>query len=195
MALTGVAALISAWLVYALGPWWGAPVKHQHRLWAALLTGITGVVVGSLLKHPVGAWWFMPMIALLVIVAVVDRIHQIIPNRLVLLTAAWALVARIHDGHWLSATLLALAVFSFYLAINVVTRGGMGMGDVKFSAVLALALGYPLGIISVVVGMWAAGIYAAFLLVLRQGNSHRFMALGPFLAIGGLAGLLMMLHG
>ncbi len=191
-----MAALMSALLVVGTARWWGVTVTWRQRLWAAGLTlGLASLTGLAAVKQPQDAWWFAPMIALLAIVAVVDFAHQVIPNRLVILSAVWALAARWHYGHWLDALAMAAAVFAFYLAINVLTRGGLGMGDVKFSGVLALALGYPDGLVSVVAGLWAAGGYALFLIVTRRRQRGDLMALGPFLALGGLIGLIVMLRG
>lgn len=198
MALMELAVVLSAALVYLTGRWWGAPVTMRQRALAALVAFALGEGAGLAARSTAAfadLWWFAPAIALLVIVAVVDRLHQIIPNRLVALMALWALASRWHYGHWVSAAVVALGVFLFYLAVNLVTSNGLGMGDVKFAAVLALALGYPAGLVSLVFGMWAAGIYAVFLLLWRRRQKTQFMALGPFLAFGGMVGLLLMLHG
>ncbi|MDA8207053.1 MAG: A24 family peptidase [Thermaerobacter sp.] len=194
MALTAAAVLACALLVYASGPWWGAPATRADRLWAAGLTVIVGLGTGWVFMRPGDIEWFAPFVGLLAVVAVVDRTHQIIPNRLVALMGVWAIAARFHYGHWLSAALVAVAVFLFYLAVNLISHGGLGMGDVKFSAVLALALGYPAGLVSVVLGIWTAGLYALALLLLSRRRRNQLMALGPFLALGGLVGLVDMLR-
>jgi leader peptidase (prepilin peptidase)/N-methyltransferase len=67
---------------------------------------------------------------------------------------------------------------------------GMGMGDVKLAAVMGLFLGasvVPALFIGIVLGA-AVG----FGLMVRQGSGARKQAVpfGPFLAIGGVAGLL-----
>lgn len=193
MVLGAALAVVCAGLVYVLGGFWGAPDSQRDRLWAASLTIVVGLGTGLILK-PTDVWWLVPMVGILAVVAVVDRAHQVIPNRLVLLMGVWAVAARFHYGHWLGAGIVAVAVFLFYLAVNVITHGGLGMGDVKFSAVLALALGYPAGVVSVVFGMWAAGLYAVVLLVLSRKRRTELMALGPFLAFGGLVGLVEMLR-
>ncbi len=195
MAVMLAAALLCALLVYASGPWWGASVSRAHRLSAGLLTLFLAAGTGWVWPHPAQFWWSTPFVGLLVVVGVVDRVHQIIPNRLVILMAIWALAARMQFGHWASSALLALTVFFFYFLVSVVSRGGLGMGDVKFSGVLALALGYPAGALSVVAGLWAAGLYAAFLLLVRRRGKRDLMALGPFLAFGGLVGVILMLRG
>lgn len=68
------------------------------------------------------------------------------------------------------------------------------MGDVKFAGVLAFALGYPAGLVSMVAGIWAAGLYAVVLLVRKKNVRTQKMPLGPFLALGGLVGFLDLLH-
>ena len=192
MALNELAAVVTAVLVYLAGPFWGAPATRRQRIAAALAVGVLGTAAG-LIFRVADLWWVMPMIGLLAIVAVVDWIHQIIPNRLVALIAVWALAARLLYGHWLGAAIVAAGMFLFYLLVNLASRGGLGMGDVKFAAVVALALGYPAALFSMVLAMWAAGFYALFLLLTHRRERRQTMALGPFLAAGGLVGLFLMI--
>ena len=194
MALIFSIALACGTLIYLSGPLWGASVTRGHRLTAGLLTLVLGSGVGWVRPYPARFWWIAVFVGLLVVVGLVDRLHQIIPNRLVALMAMWALLGRVEFGHWASSLVLAVGVFLFYLVVNVITRGGLGMGDVKFSGVLALALGYPAGAVSVISGLWAAGFYALFLLVVRRRGKKDLMALGPFLAFGGFVGMILMLH-
>jgi Flp pilus assembly protein protease CpaA len=164
------------------------------RVFAAGFSFVAVLGLGVAFQYPSGLWWFVPLIGFLAIVGVVDYRQQIIPNRLVLLTALWAVALRVHEGHWESTALVSIAVLAFYLTVNVVTRGGLGMGDVKFAAALALALGYPADIVSLVLGMWAAGLYAVWVLLKSGRHRTQLMALGPFLALGGLIGLFDILH-
>lgn len=192
MVVTLASVVLAAALVYVSAPWWGAPASPSDRRIASLVTFMAGAGGGLVFRPDPWPAVFLP--ALMAIVGVVDVRHRIIPNRLVAATGVWALWARFYEGHWTSALIAGLAVFLFYFMVHVLTHGGLGMGDVKFSGVLAFALGYPAGVVSVVSGMWAAGIYAAYLLVVRRERRTQFMALGPFLAVGGIVGLLDMLH-
>src|SRR5204863_172331 len=67
---------------------------------------------------------------------------------------------------------------------------GMGMGDVKLAAVMGLFLGASV-IPALFVGI-ALGALVGFALILRFGPAARKHAVpfGPFLAIGGVVGLL-----
>ena len=187
----GSVALFCA-MVYLSAPLWGIEVSVGDRWLAVGLTGAISLALVLVDRH--GTLWFMGLIAILSIVAVVDRTHRIIPNRLVVMTGLWALIDRIMTGHWLNAIGVAAAIFIFYLSVHVITHGGLGMGDVKFGAVLALALGYPAGLVGMFAGIWTAGIYAAFLLIARRNIKNSRMALGPFLAFGGIIGLLDLLR-
>lgn len=192
MAMTIVVAAATALVLYLSAPWWGAEVSPVHRRTAALVTLVGSVALGVL--DPVKVMWAAPLLAILSSVAVVDQVHQIIPNRWVALLFVWGVLERWSMGHWIPALLVAGVIFAFYLMVHVVTHGGMGMGDVKFAGVLAFALGYPAGLVSMVAGIWAAGLYAVVLLVRKKNVRTQKMPLGPFLALGGLVGFLDLLH-
>lgn len=192
MALGLVLAILWGGVVWALAPGWGAPAGGHDRLVAAGLTIVAGT--GVVLVTGREAVMATLLIGVLAVVAVVDARHQIIPNRLVAAAGVWAVANRVSGGQWVDAILLGIAIFLFYLMVHVVTHGGLGMGDVKLAGVLGFALGYPAGLLSMVAGIWAAGLYAVFMLVKGGQNRRAAMALGPFLAFGGLVGLLDFLH-
>jgi leader peptidase (prepilin peptidase)/N-methyltransferase len=131
--------------------------------------------------------------AVVVVLAAIDIRHRIIPNRIVLPATAIVLVVRIaffssHALMFLAASLLAGLVF---LILNVITRSGIGMGDVKF----ALLIGATLG--SSAVGAITLGFLALFpvalVVLIRGGLSARktWLPLGPFLALGTLVMLIV----
>lgn len=184
-------AAFGALLVYATASWWGAEALSTDRRAATLLTLMAGV--GITLVWPQASFWAVILTAILAVVAVVDRRHHIIPNRLTAVALIWGAAVRFYEGRWLLSAILGMAIFLFYLMVHVVTHGGLGMGDVKLAGVLAFGLGYPAGLVSMVAGMWAAGLYALFLIAARRRGTG-VMALGPFLAFGGFVGLLDLVH-
>ncbi len=188
----GVAwALVGSLLVYSTASWWGAEASSTDRRAATLLTLMAGT--GTALVFPQARFWPVILTAILAVVAVVDRRHHIIPNRLTATALVWGVAVRLQEGRWLLSAILGMAIFLFYLTVHVVTHGGLGMGDVKLAGVLAFGLGYPAGLVSMVAGMWAAGIYALFLIAARRRGTG-LIALGPFLAFGGFVGLLDLVH-
>ena len=176
---------IAFWLVPAR--WWGAgtPIPHWQR----------GVATGILLAS-LALWWRQDRwidvgyMGLWIVVALIDARERIIPNRLVAASAAWSLVTIPWSGLSVTTSIAcAMGLALTFLLIHFLTRGGIGMGDVKYSGAVGLALGWPLGLIALVIGIWAGGIYALILLLLRAVKRHDSIPLGPFLTFGAIIGL------
>lgn len=129
------------------------------------------------------------LVALLVPATTIDLRERRIPNRL---TGAGA-VAALGLGLALDPAgqpvrlAAAVAVVLFLLAVRVKRPAGLGMGDVKLSGVLGLALG-PVALVALAVA-FVAGSAGALVLVLRQGRSALRSAtvpFGPYLAGGAV---------
>ncbi len=125
----------------------------------------------------------------LVWLAAIDFRKRILPNRIVLPTTAVVLVANIalspeRAPEWLLAALGGAVVL---LIPALIRPGALGMGDVKLAMLLGAALGRDV-VAALTLGLFAAGAFA-LLLVLARGRPalKTEIALGPFLAFGGLA--------
>lgn len=69
--------------------------------------------------------------------------------------------------------------------------GGMGMGDMKLSAMLGAFLGWRLGLFALFVAVVAGGVVAAGLLLAGRKGRKDAVPFGPFLALGGATALLV----
>jgi len=147
------------------------------------------------------------VVSLLVVIAVYDFRHQIIPNLFVWLFNALAFISvfgilnlefvsnfefRISD---LWPRLLAgICFFSFFALLWLVSKGRwMGFGDAK----LALGLGWMLGpektLLALLFSFWLGAIVGLMLMALK---SNKFglkskIPFGPFLALGSVMALLI----
>lgn len=190
-----IISIVCAVLVAASSRWWGAetPIRNHKNV----IAGAIVMLLGTVLTLGDPSWRIVDdvYLSIWVVVAVVDLQDRIIPNRLVLLTILWALlIGPWTFNHWLDALTTGGAIFLFYLVINVVSHGGMGMGDVKYSGALAISLAWPQAMVATVAGIWAAGIAGLILILLRKKSRKDTMALGPYLVFGGIIGLLGSLH-
>ena len=82
------------------------------------------------------------------------------------------------------AALLLLVIRWVYKAIR--HREGMGLGDVKLIAMIAAFLGFWPAILSLFIGVLAATLYAAFLLIRGRAIATSKLPFGSFLCVGGL---------
>jgi leader peptidase (prepilin peptidase)/N-methyltransferase len=80
--------------------------------------------------------------------------------------------------------------FGLLLLMALVHPAGMGMGDVKLAGVMGLYLG--VSVVPALVVAFVAGSLVGVAMIAREGAAARKKGVpfGPFLALGGLVGLL-----
>jgi leader peptidase (prepilin peptidase)/N-methyltransferase len=127
--------------------------------------------------------------AVLVAISAIDLEHRIVPNRIVLPSAAVVLVARTLLDPSPEWALAGLGAAGFLLVAALAYPAGMGMGDVKLALLLGVSLGGAVPV-ALMVGMVSALVPSVFLLA-RYGAAGRKMGIpfAPFLALGGVVGL------
>jgi leader peptidase (prepilin peptidase) / N-methyltransferase len=133
------------------------------------------------------------LVAFLVPIALIDADLRIIPNKLTLPAAVLGIVlGTALDPGGEVERLIAGAVAVGVLALpSLLHPKGMGMGDAKLVAVLGLYLGR--GIAPAFFVAFAVGTLVGVAIMLRKGmHAGRKTAVpfGPFLAIGGVVGIL-----
>ncbi len=92
---------------------------------------------------------------------------------------------RVYDGaglYQIAAGLLAGG--APLLAVRIISRGGLGGGDVKLTAAGGLWLGWQHGFLALILASWIGGLAAFFLLISGKRKGGDEVAFGPFLAVG-----------
>jgi prepilin signal peptidase PulO-like enzyme (type II secretory pathway) len=127
--------------------------------------------------------------SVLVVLSVIDANYQNVPNRIILPSAAVALVA--HTAIDPSAAWVAWALIAAggLFVVALAHPKGLGMGDVKLALLLGAMLGASLPV-ALMIGLFAALVPSA-VLVSRHGASARKMGvpLVPFLSLGAVVAL------
>jgi leader peptidase (prepilin peptidase) / N-methyltransferase len=118
----------------------------------------------------------------LVAITVTDLERRIIPNKILLVAAILgvAIVAVGDPGSLPERALAALAAGGGLFLVVLAYPRGMGLGDVKLAALMGLFLGRNVGP-AIIVALLAGSV---------AGARKRAIPFGPFLALGGLVGLL-----
>ncbi|MFS0894095.1 prepilin peptidase [Microbacterium sp. 179-I 3D3 NHS] len=134
------------------------------------------------------------------LVVIDARTHRL-PNRIVLPTLAALLVVIAIDAlatgrsdALIRALIGMLLLGGFYAVLRLISRSGMGGGDVKLAAVIGLVLGWH-GWPSLAVGAASAfvlgSLYALVLILLRRADGATRIAFGPWMIVGALLGVLV----
>jgi leader peptidase (prepilin peptidase) / N-methyltransferase len=159
------------------------------ELATALLLALTVVVLGTGEE----VWLGLAFVLLLVPVTVIDFDFRIIPNKLMLAgaIAAPAILALTTPDAIPEHLIAAVAAGGFLLMAALAYPNGMGMGDVKLAFVMGLFLGREVGV-ALLVGLLAGSVIGVAIMARKGVAEGRKTSLpfGPFLALGGLVGLL-----
>jgi leader peptidase (prepilin peptidase)/N-methyltransferase len=170
-----------------------APISVRYPLVEAGTAALCAIVV---LVHGVSADALIGivLVLLLVPIALIDLDTRRIPNVLTAIgaVAAVGLVAALQTGELAEHLIAGVAAGMFLLLAVLAYPSGMGMGDVKLAAVLGLFLGRevaPAMLIALLTGTIVGGVIMARLGV--EKGRKTAIPFGPFLAFGGVAGLLI----
>jgi len=136
---------------------------------------------------------------LFIIIFVIDLEQGLILNKVVYPSMVVALLLALIPQPWLAqwvVTGIANAAlgggigFGIFLLIAIVSRGGMGWGDVKLAALIGLATGFPLVFLSIIMGAILGGIVAVALVIAKKRKRRQTIPFGPFLALAAMITLL-----
>lgn len=154
---------------------------------ALVLAAVTFIHLG---EGANAALWALVQVVL-VTLAAIDATTHLLPNVLTLPTAAAALILRVafERSALVEIVIAGVAAFIAFLVLSILTRGGLGMGDVKLSAMLGFLLGYPV-FGALALGVVVGGIWSAGLLLTHRAGLRTAIAYGPFLALGGMVSIL-----
>jgi leader peptidase (prepilin peptidase) / N-methyltransferase len=170
----------------------GARIPARYPL-VELVVGLAFAATAVVLRgDPAALALGLVFVAMLAAITLTDLERRVIPNAILLVGSVigLAIVAATDPASLPERAAAAAGAGGFLLLFALVYPRGMGMGDVKLAAVMGLFLGTS------VVPALAVGIVVGTLvglgIMLRYGSTARKHAVpfGPFLAIGGVVGLL-----
>jgi len=132
------------------------------------------------------------------LIAIDIAIHRL-PDRIVLPALGGALLLALadaavagDDARLLGALWGMLILGGFYALLRLLSRDGMGGGDVKLAALIGVVLGWH-GWQALLVGAAAAfvlgALHALGLLVLRRATGSTHIAFGPWMIVGSALGV------
>jgi len=172
----------------------------------AALFGLAYWRYGLSIELPIALFY----ISLFMVVFVIDFEHGLILNKIVYPALVVALVISIFvppsklahisgEVAYLIDNLPQLGIaqaaigggisFVVFFLIVIVSRGGMGFGDVKLAALIGLVTGY-LVIVALLMGMILGGLVAVILLGFKIRKRKEAIPFGPFLAVAAIVTLL-----
>ena len=153
-----------------------------------LMTGILFAVAPSILGWTNELWVAWPLISLLVIIFVTDLTYTLIPDKILLFFAVLFLFLRFFVPFipWWDSLVGAAVGFGLLLFIAIISKGGMGGGDIKLFAVLGFVLGMKLTLLAFMLSTFYGAIFGMIGMVSGKVKRKSMIPFGPFIVFGTL---------
>ena len=128
------------------------------------------------------------LLIFLIPITIIDIKHRRIPNVYILIGLALFFIKRVIEREFpiYLVFLNAIFGFSFIFILYYFSKGRIGIGDAKLSALLSLALGLKGWIFSIFIASFAGIIFALVMIRFGRMNKEGRIPFAPFVAAGGL---------
>lgn len=131
----------------------------------------------------------LTLVSLFMIITVSDLKYMVIPDKVLLFFSTLFIIERIFIplNPWWDSLAGALTGFCLLLLIAIISKGGMGGGDIKLFAVIGFVVGVKVMLFSFFLATLfgaVAGITGLILGVFKKGQP---IAFGPYIVLGTLA--------
>ena len=150
------------------------------------LNGVAWLCAFKTYDYSLSALLVAILLSALIVIAAIDIGHRIIPDSMhvVILILALVRMALVGGAPLMSHVIGAFAVSVPLLIAAIVTKGGMGGGDIKLMAAAGLFLGYKLILFSLLAGSVVGAIVSVALMSAKKLGMKSAVPFGPFLAFG-----------
>jgi leader peptidase (prepilin peptidase) / N-methyltransferase len=170
----------------------GARISPRYPL-TELAVGLFFVATVLVYHHDAAeALIGLVFVTVLAVVTLTDLERRIIPNKVLIAGAVLCLAIAVPtDLASVPERLIAAAAAGgLFFLVALAYPAGMGLGDVKLAATMGLFLGHAVA--PAILAALLIGSVVGLTLIVRHGSEARKMAIpfGPFLALGGVIGLL-----
>lgn len=167
----------------------GEPISPQYPL-VELLNGFLYLI---LFKHFGGSLSFIfyaIIFSILIVISIIDFEFQIIPDSLNISIFILAIVYKILQytlygisPQILNSTLALIISSGLFLLIAILSKGGMGGGDIKLIGALGFILGIKLSLLNIFLSFILGAIISIFLLLFKIKEKKDPIPFGPFICI------------
>ena len=130
--------------------------------------------------------------SLLLLIAVIDLEHSLVPNVLV----GSGLVLALGINIWRPAPGLRTALLGagigggIFVLLALVRRNALGWGDVKLAFLIGMMTGFPWVLEALALGILLGGLAAGLFLLTRVRRPKEYMPYAPYLVAGSIITLL-----
>jgi leader peptidase (prepilin peptidase)/N-methyltransferase len=168
--------------------WCRSRIQWRYPLVECLTGGTFALLAARFLDDPARAVSGALLASLLIAITFIDLDHGIVPDVISLPGLALGLATGLIRSDLPVWDVFAGAAVcgGFFWLVVIVSRGGMGGGDVKLGAMIGAFCGWRLALLATFTALVTGGAAAAVLLLAGRKARKDTIPFGPFLAVGAL---------
>lgn len=128
------------------------------------------------------------LVSFAIILTVTDITYMLLPNKILLFFLPLFITLRIISplDPWYDSILGAVVGYVLIMIIILVSKGGMGAGDMKLLGCLGIILGWKLTLLAFFIGTFAGALVGGLLMGLKKLKRGEPMPFGPYLLLGAI---------
>jgi leader peptidase (prepilin peptidase)/N-methyltransferase len=156
-----------------------------------ILTALVFVVIYYYFDITIETLSLIVFFSIVIIITFIDIDVKLIPNNLLIISILPIFVfifinqSSLYLSHIIGAILLAsLFLIIGYFGKLIYKVDSMGMGDVKYAAVIGLLLGWEKGILAFIIAFFSAAAIIVIVSMFKKLSRKQRIPFGPFLSIG-----------
>lgn len=150
------------------------------------------LVYGRILTDNARGLSYFAVIALLIAAAIIDVKEYRIPDKLVVAGAAVGLAFSLFDPPrgFLNSIIGGATAELVSLLIYYISKGGLGLGDVKLFGCVGIYLGIEGTVSAMLIAAVLSGLFSLVLICINRDNKKREIPFAPFILAGTLASIM-----
>lgn len=166
------------------------PISPRYPL-VELLTGVLFLLV----YRRFGPTWegaeAAILLGALLIISFIDLEHKLVPDLITVpgIVAGLLFSLLVPPAQFLNSLYGVVLGGGLFYLIALVSRGGMGGGDIKLIAMIGAFVGWKLTLVAMFAAILLGSLVAVALLILKLKRRKDMIPFGPFLALGALGAL------
>lgn len=173
----------------------GESISPQYPI-VELLNGILYIIIFDFYGWTITSVFYSLLISLLIIISFIDYNHHIIPDKLVIILISanifYKLLMLILYKTPFNLINSFLGLFlggGLFLLIALISKGGMGGGDIKLISALGLFLGIKKVLLCILLSFIIGAFFSIILLLMKKKGKKDAIPFGPFINIAFVATL------
>lgn len=161
-----------------------SPIYPIFESITAFLFTISPLLVGWSKELPVA----LALISLFVIITITDLKTMLIPDKVLLVFFILFIILRTISPltPWWDSLVGGAAGFIILFLLAVVSKGGMGGGDIKLFGVIGIVLGFYKVLLTLFFSSLIGAIFGLNKLIKNEATRKSAIPFGPFIAVGAL---------